>query len=388
MFAPIPSLPPVLLPTGAWYHEPIAENLNETQRNEEALRILQKGQEIEKGAPPIAQCTPKEQALIVLNQIKMLNMPIRSYNLFMSAITRGFKELVASLIKCPVNVNACYDNEETPLSNASGSEYAEIIEILQQAGAGSGAESTRTEEPTDKKVDQQAGQQALTRVPPKDPHPDFKLLHLLEDNCLGLVSRFLDLSDIISLDLSLCKGFVHKTHTIWLGHLHMICQREKGNPNIARHIVAADAKKVYRQMRQINKSLRYVRYLEFAVFEGHEQLTRALVKAGANVNQCNQAWKTLLMCTPTPAIATILIEARADIDAQDKEGRTALACAAMVGDLATVKLLIGARANPQLADHRKVSPLTHAQRKGKFPVAAFLSQHLAPLSVTEDVVSS
>ncbi len=115
---------------------------------------------------------------------------------------------------------------------------------------------------------------------------------------------------------------------------------EGANPNIAR------------------KSDGSTPLLIIADAEGEQALTAAealpimkdLIQAGANVNQGDNDGKTPLMCARMVAQTDMLIQAGANVNQADKQGKTALMYAAERGDIETVKSLINAGADALLTD--------------------------------------
>ena len=73
------------------------------------------------------------------------------------------------------------------------------------------------------------------------------------------------------------------------------------------------------------------------------------------------------------ALAKILVEAGASVDAQNLEGQTVLHLACMVGDEATVRVLFMARANPNIVDNHERAAIHLAAERGYSKIVEFLS---------------
>jgi serine/threonine-protein phosphatase 6 regulatory ankyrin repeat subunit B len=95
-------------------------------------------------------------------------------------------------------------------------------------------------------------------------------------------------------------------------------------------------------------------------------IIRTLVAAGADVNLADDNGATPLMLLASqdfsePAIVALLGEgARASINAQDKQGRTALILAAKVGFVERIKKLLDAGASLNMRDNKGQTALTYA----------------------------
>ena len=85
-----------------------------------------------------------------------------------------------------------------------------------------------------------------------------------------------------------------------------------------------------------------------AAQNGHNDIAKILIEAGADVNKQDKDWETALYRAAVNGhndIAKILIEAGADVNIQDKDGQTALSRAAWNGHVDIEKILIEADAD-------------------------------------------
>ncbi len=89
-----------------------------------------------------------------------------------------------------------------------------------------------------------------------------------------------------------------------------------------------------------------------------------LLRNGANPNEQNALGWSPLMVAGSGAVARILIDHGADLNARDKKGMTALMSAAMWGKLDRVDLLLKAGADTALADARGWTAETYAEKGG------------------------
>jgi ankyrin repeat protein len=118
-------------------------------------------------------------------------------------------------------------------------------------------------------------------------------------------------------------------------------------------------------------------YAEFTplidvALEGHNDLVKLLIKAGANVNYSIEYGNIYDKLTPLHAAVDggnsetvrILIEAGADVNAVDSDNMTPLYIAARKGSIEKVNLLINADADVDIADIEGETPLYVASRRG------------------------
>jgi len=115
---------------------------------------------------------------------------------------------------------------------------------------------------------------------------------------------------------------------------------------------------------------------------GHLDILKLTLAAGADLKSTNRYGGTALI----PAchyghVETVreLLQTRIDVDHVNNLGWTALLEAVILGDggaahTEIVRLLLAARANPNIADREGVTPLGHAQRRGYHEIAGVLER--------------
>jgi ankyrin repeat protein len=118
---------------------------------------------------------------------------------------------------------------------------------------------------------------------------------------------------------------------------------------------------------------------------GHLEILRMTLNAGADLESTNRYGGTALI----PAchyghVETVreLLKTKIDVDHVNNLGWTALLEAVILGDggaahTEIVRLLLAARANPNIADRQGVTPLQHARSRGYREIAAQLEKALA-----------
>jgi ankyrin repeat protein len=118
----------------------------------------------------------------------------------------------------------------------------------------------------------------------------------------------------------------------------------------------------------------------YAGAEGRLDILRMTLAAGADLRSTNRYGGTALIpaCHRGHVEAVReLLKTGIDIDHINNLGWTALLEAIILGDgsaryVEIVRLLVGARANPNLADRDGIGPLTHARRRGFGAIAGIL----------------
>jgi ankyrin repeat protein len=128
-----------------------------------------------------------------------------------------------------------------------------------------------------------------------------------------------------------------------------------------------------------------------AVRYGKVDVVKTMLAHGQNVNERDSDGTTALMIaaegtvylTNNLAMAQMLIDARASLEAKDSRGRTALHRAAAEGRTNVVALLVnsGALTNPKNIDG--ATPLAYAVEFGKMPVVQLLIAHQAQVDLAD-----
>lgn len=127
--------------------------------------------------------------------------------------------------------------------------------------------------------------------------------------------------------------------------------------------------------------------LHFAVESGSKATVQALVDAGANISAQNNNGVAPLHTASANghfAIVQVLIDAGANVNARNENGGTPLHAAASFWQLKIAKLLIDAGADVQSKDRDGRSPLFEAVRAGSLSVARILLDAGANVNATDD----
>jgi ankyrin repeat protein len=113
---------------------------------------------------------------------------------------------------------------------------------------------------------------------------------------------------------------------------------------------------------------------------GRADMVRELLTAGADPN-FGGIWVPLCSAVrgKNPEGVELLIGAKAEVDAQEEDGSTALMLAACVGNLEMVKMLVAAGADPKLGDEESETAIISGR---KWPE---IVDFLKPLSSPEDI---
>jgi hypothetical protein len=123
--------------------------------------------------------------------------------------------------------------------------------------------------------------------------------------------------------------------------------------------------------------------------EPNLNLISDLIVLGANVDwQDEEYWdRTVLQCAVVwnyPELVRTLIEAKANLDIQDKEGFTALHRAVNHNLIEIVRMLIDAGANLNVQDKHGDTPLHWAARFGKVEITRMLIDAKADLDILDE----
>ena len=122
--------------------------------------------------------------------------------------------------------------------------------------------------------------------------------------------------------------------------------------------------------------------LELAIEMDSPLFVRLLLKKGANPNtpDCEEPLIVLASRKAHPCIIDLLCEKGADINAQDKDGNTALHIAALTGNERLVKKLIERyHANTLIQNHNKDLPMHLAMQNPNLNVLKLLQKHGTPI---------
>lgn len=120
----------------------------------------------------------------------------------------------------------------------------------------------------------------------------------------------------------------------------------------------------------------------YAGAEGRVEILKMTLAAGADLKSTNRYGGTALIPAchhgHVEAVKALLATA-IDVDHVNSLGWTALLEAVILGDggpvhTEIVRLLLGARANPNVPDRDGVTPLVHARRLGHHAIAGLLEQ--------------
>jgi ankyrin repeat protein len=109
--------------------------------------------------------------------------------------------------------------------------------------------------------------------------------------------------------------------------------------------------------------------------EGYTEVVKRLIEAKADVNAANKIGRTALMVASKygrTEVVKLLIDATADVNHAEKEGWTALMWASQKGHTEVVKLLIAAKADVNAADKDGETSLMRASLRGHIELVRIL----------------
>jgi uncharacterized protein len=121
--------------------------------------------------------------------------------------------------------------------------------------------------------------------------------------------------------------------------------------------------------------------LVMAAYEGHTEIVRLLLEAGADVTAVDPGMKATALHAAAYAgrtdAARLLIEHGVEIDRQGpKNGYTALHDAIWQNNIQTARVLIEAGSNLALESHAGETPLQFARTKGRQEIAEMIERKL------------
>jgi len=126
------------------------------------------------------------------------------------------------------------------------------------------------------------------------------------------------------------------------------------------------------------------RALTWAAKKGHSKVAEYLVNASANIENEDENGRTPVAIASRhsfPKVVKILIEASADLDKTDSVGDTALSLAGKNGSVTIIKLLVRAKAD---INGGRLTSLHHAAKKGHSPAVIFLLKSKADIGRQTD----
>ncbi|KAM5375408.1 hypothetical protein ACJZ2D_005969 [Fusarium nematophilum] len=123
-----------------------------------------------------------------------------------------------------------------------------------------------------------------------------------------------------------------------------------------------------------------------ACYKGSIDVTKALIKGGADVNQATRSLRTPLhmaCVNRNTKVLDILLESGAAVDVRDSRGSTPLRLAVEEGNPDAVRLLLYHNADPNIPEHEgSASPLHHAVGKDHSEIVEWLLDHGADPNAT------
>jgi ankyrin repeat protein len=126
--------------------------------------------------------------------------------------------------------------------------------------------------------------------------------------------------------------------------------------------------------------------LHHAVYGGHLEAVRLLIKNGADVNALDKRrWTPLHQAVRSgrPAMVRSLIESGADMELRDHRGCTPLLMAARVGHLEEVQVLAESGANLDAADDEKHTVMDLARSVGRPEICVYIDEYRRTLALRQ-----
>jgi len=204
-----------------------------------------------------------------------------------------------------------------------------------------------------------------TRLAVVQSTPAEHFVHTFSNELLEAVSK----GDTLQVDKVLSQGQCPNTLAFG-GETVLFAAARNGHLDVARSLLGAGAN-LHRQIR------RWFTPLYIASWQGHLEIVRLFVEAGAVPDQglCAAVFRGHL------EVARFLVEHGADVQAVDEQGQTPLNLAAAQGHLDLVRLLVGAKAKMAL-DEVARGPLHRAVEGGHLDVVQYLLQEGADFRQT------
>jgi hypothetical protein len=122
----------------------------------------------------------------------------------------------------------------------------------------------------------------------------------------------------------------------------------------------------------------------FAAENNHMAIVKALIKAKANVNAAEADGTTALMITTNPDIAALLIEAKGDVNGRGPSGMSPLMFMAQAGKGDMIQLLIKAKADVNQKDDEGVTALMLAASKHRAGTTQLLINNGADVNAQDE----
>ncbi len=239
-------------------------------------------------------------------------------------------DLVKFMLEANADVNIANKNGETPLSYASAYGYADIVKMLLRVGADVNTKGVRNKTP---------------------------LIHASQNGHAAIIPLLLgEGADFFAMDVN---GMTAISWAAANGNTAVVEEFQKARLDV--------------NLREPNCTTPLMR----AVANGHMGTVNYLVRLGANIHakEFDTGSNALMISIRRgyPEIANLLLDAGAEINPCDADGRTALMHAIQYGQAAIVKKLLGMDVNVHAHDKDGHSALSLAKASGNGEMAALFT---------------